>query len=136
MSEKPDISINNNVDVDLYLRLEEVGEIYFINIPLYYYRLGNTNSVAPQIKRGEYKYQGAKVMLNGFARRMSSGSFLFTAKKDLYYRSQRYWLKLYLNSYPFFTKECFRYVNQYLKFRNYSFHSFWEILKGILYRSE
>jgi hypothetical protein len=34
------------IDVDLYLKLEEVGPIMFIPIPLYYYRINTGNNIS------------------------------------------------------------------------------------------
>lgn len=66
-----DDSLRIAEDLDLYLKLEEVGELYFISSPLYYYRVGTGNNTS----LGQENY-------------FKSNSSAFIAKVKAYQRRQ------------------------------------------------
>ncbi len=43
LTEKFNPKLNIAYDIDLYMKLEEVGKLYFLNEPLYYYRIHENN---------------------------------------------------------------------------------------------
>lgn len=45
-TDKIDGFLKNAVDIDLYLKLEEVGDIHFLPKPLYYYRVDTGNNIS------------------------------------------------------------------------------------------
>jgi len=108
-------SINMADDVDLYLKLEEVGNILFVNEPLYYYRVDNSNSACRTVSTNNSNYITSKVFLNAFNRRISTNSTLYTSKMDKYYFALDYWFQLYLDNSKKMSYEKLYYINIYLK---------------------
>ena len=81
-----DDSLRIAEDIDLYFKLEEVGELYFIPSPLYYYRVGTGNNTS----LGEENY--LKSISSAFIartkayqrRQLPFESFMYTALSSLY----------------------------------------------------
>ncbi|MEI8203325.1 MAG: glycosyltransferase [Bacteroidota bacterium] len=127
-----DISLLSAEDKDLYLKLEEVGDLYYQNEPLYYYRVDNENSVS----RGSVEkvrianYYLSLTHLRAFKRRITGNSSLYRKNKLLYLSYMYRNLKLYNENRKslslFF---IFDYVFLYLKFSNYSIRSFINVIK-------
>lgn len=122
-------SINMADDVDLYLKLEEVGDVKFIDEPLYYYRTDNVISACRTIETSNSNYITSKVFLNAYYRRISSKSALFTKKKQLYYNALDYWFQVYLKNSFGRNFDMIRYLIVYLICTKFRFSSFVKISK-------
>ena len=79
-----DETLSSAVDFDLYVKLEEVGELLFVDIPLYYYRQGNVNSISIGNSELEKKAfaNRIKASLNAFVRRIKGEHSLFVNNKQ------------------------------------------------------
>lgn len=124
--------INMADDVDLYLKLEEVGDIFFINEPLYYYRVDNSNSACRTVSKNNSNYITSKVFLNAFNRRISTNSPLFTSKIDKYYSAIDYWFQLYLDNSKKMSFEKLYYIIIYLKSIKVKPSAMMRIIKSII----
>lgn len=121
-------------DLDLYLKMEEVGNINFVDIPLYQYRVDNINSISiGDDKKRNNLYHVALVRLEAYRRRISSN-----------YKNVVRYTSLY-NDYMFVEmRNLLQYANQkdlgviaryfvpYLKLNKCSFLSIKRIIKLIL----
>lgn len=79
-----DETLSSAVDIDLYVKLEEVGELCFIDEPLYYYRQGNANSISigsSEMKKKAFANR-IRASLNAFVRRIKGKHPLFIANKQ------------------------------------------------------
>ncbi len=124
--------INTADDVDLYLKLEEVGDVLFINKPLYYYRVDNANSACRTVSKNNSDYITSKVFLNAFKRRITSNSHLFSTKKSKYYNALDYWFQLYLNNSRKNSFERFYYIYLYGKCSKFKLSIFRKILYALI----
>lgn len=120
-------------DRDLYYKLEEVGKLLHLPIPLYYYRVNNDNSVSIGTKEKDIRAHHYSVCaeLNAICRRM--GTDLFKKNPDLYKSQMRKLLRVYYESPLYSLKDFFRYAFNYLKalrFSPYAFSHIYKITKG------
>lgn len=79
-----DETLTSAVDFDLYVKMEEVGDLLFINKPLYFYRQGNVNSISmgsKDLKNKAYSNR-VKASLNAFVRRIKDEHPLFKAHRQ------------------------------------------------------
>lgn len=106
-----DKSLSSAVDFDLYIKLEEVGGLCFINKPLYYYRLGNANSISIGSRELKNKAFANRVRasLNGLVRRIKGGHPLFLAHKQKSLQVMRWQL-------GYFHKHIERHSMQWLRY--------------------
>jgi len=93
-----DPSLVSAVDCDLYYKLEEVGKLYFINEPLYYFRADNTNSISIG---SDYKVKSSYLNMmiaswNGIIRRITTKSELYLSKTDVYHKRMRVFLDYFI----------------------------------------
>lgn len=92
-----DMSLSSAVDFDMYVKLEEVGELYFVDTPLYYYRQGNVNSIS--IGNSEMQKKAfanrIKASLNAFVRRIKGKHPLFVAHENKCLHVMRWQLGYY-----------------------------------------
>lgn len=101
-------------DKDLYYKLEEVGKLLHLPVPLYYYRVNNDNSVSIGNRKKDAKAYCYNLVadLNAICRRM--GGPLYARNKDAYLEYMRVILKAYFHSnlYKFgrFVKYCYFYI--------------------------
>lgn len=79
-----DKTLQSAVDFDLYVKLEEMGELCFVDEPLYYYRQGNVNSISignKDLKNKAFANR-MRASLNAFVRRIKGKHPLFVAHKQ------------------------------------------------------
>lgn len=126
-------AINMADDVDLYLKLEEVGEVYFVNEPLYYYRVDNSISAARTVLKTYSNNVTSKVFLNAFRRRILSKSDLYLKKKQKYFNALDYWFKIYLENSTIFDKEKVYYIYIYIKCLGLKFSTIKKLAKLLFY---
>lgn len=64
-------------DLNMYYKMEEVGEIGFIDMPLYQYRIDNNNSISlgSEIKQKKAMYYAAAARLDAYKRRIDNKSW-------------------------------------------------------------
>lgn len=116
-------------DKDLYLKLEEVGKLLHLPVPLYYYRVNNPNSVSIGTKEKDMQayYYSVCSSLDTICRRM--GTELYRRNKAEYLILMRAWMRVYYHCNLYrpgvFAKYCF----YYLKGNRFSLHAFSHILK-------
>lgn len=93
------IGINPNlslaVDTDMYLLLEEVGEIGHIDQVLYLYRHDNDNSICQGTDGRKAFYFRSIAVMNAIKRRWESKISLYENDKPGYFDTYRYWLNLH-----------------------------------------
>ena len=88
-----DETLSSAVDFDLYVKLEEVGSLCFINLPLYYYRQTNPQSISignASLRMVAEKNRN-KAALEAFCRRIRNRNGLFVNKREKYMYRMR-WL--------------------------------------------
>lgn len=92
-----DEMLTSAVDFDLYVKMEEVGDLCFINKPLYFYRQGNINSIS--IGSTDMKIRAfanrIKASLNAFVRRIRDKHSLFETHKQKSLHVMRWQLGYY-----------------------------------------
>ena len=118
-----------DVDRDLYLRLEEVGKLLFIPVPLYLYRINNARSISIGSQEADNRaYQYSLVcQLEAICRRMSGD--LYRRNKKAYLEYMRVLMRIYHKSFLYDRKRFAKYVFYYLKGRHYSPHAFSHVYK-------
>lgn len=87
-----DKTLQSAVDFDLYVKLEEVGELCFVDEPLYCYRLNNPSSISignEKNKNSAFRNKN-RASLEAFCRRIIGNASLYTTKKDLYLATMRW----------------------------------------------
>ena len=93
-----DSTLRTGVDFDLYLKLEEVGKMHYVDIPLYYYRQNNPNSISGignSTSKKQLSVNHFSATLNAFVRRIKNKSFLFERNKKRYLKQMRWTLGRY-----------------------------------------
>ena len=120
-----------DVDFDLYCRLEEVGKLFYLPQPLYYYRINNAHSISINSKEAESKAYNYSLVrqLDTICRRM--GGLLYERHKDEYLKYMRVLMRIYYHSYLFESKKFRKYVGCYLNAYHYNWHAFNHIRKII-----
>lgn len=93
-----DPKLRTGVDFDMFLKLEEVGDLYYIDSPMYYYRQTNPNSISgignkTPIKKVNLDHITG--VLNAFKRRIKNDSGLFKRNKERYLKQMRWALGYY-----------------------------------------
>lgn len=120
-----------DVDRDLYLRLEEVGKMLYIPVPLYYYRVNNSKSISigtPEAENKAYHYS-LVCQLDAICRRM--GTELYNNNVDEYLLYMRVLMRIYYHSFLFSSKKFLKYCLYYIRGRRFSPYAFSHILKII-----
>lgn len=89
--------LQSAVDIDEYYSLEEVGEFFYINIPLYYYRQTNINSISigSNEARSKALTNRYKTSLIAFSRRIRTDHPLYLKNKDKYIFLMRWQMEWY-----------------------------------------
>lgn len=124
-----DASLRCAEDRDLYYKLEEVGKLLHIPIPLYYYRINNKNSVSigtQQKDKMAHQYC-VYAELNAICRRI--GTELFNRNRESYLNYMRKILRIYYESDLFRITPFTRFCICYLKAHHFSPRAFNHILK-------
>ena len=88
-----DASLRTGVDLDMYLKLEEVGKMHYLDVPLYYYRQNNPNSISgigKSTSKKQLSVNHYKATLNAFQRRIKSRSPLFIRNRQRYLNQMRW----------------------------------------------
>lgn len=128
-----DPSLKAAVDRDLYYRLEEVGTLLHVPVPLYYYRINNSHSISIGSKDADERAHlyAIKSELNAITRRAGKNLFVRNRKEYLVYMRQI--LRVYYSSFLYqrkdFLRFAFCYVRAY-KFNPHSFSHIYKITKG------
>lgn len=118
-------------DLDLYLKMEEVGEIRFLNTPLYQYRIDNLNSISiGEDKKNLNLYHVAKVRLEAYARRINGRYKNMNLYRNLYIEYMYVEMKRILRYSGNFTNTIlFKYMPIYIKLSGYTIKSMKRMLK-------
>lgn len=129
-----DKTLSSAVDFDMYVKLEEVGNLYFIDEPLYFYRQGNVNSISigSSELKGKAFANRVKASLNAFVRRIKNKHPLYIRNRDKYLYRMRWQLKAYKNGVGKLDKALMNYCWWYIRANKYSLKSFNHIRKIIL----
>lgn len=96
-----DASLASAVDFDLYVKLEEAGELLFVDEPLYCYRQNNPSSISignEKNKNSAFRNKN-RASLEAFCRRIKGRMPLYYKKKDLYLATMR-WNLSYFHQQP------------------------------------
>ena len=118
-----------DVDGDLYLLLEEVGNIMYLPVALYYYRINNSKSISIGDNKAEIRTYHYSLIthLDAICRRM--GGPLFNRNREEYIHYMRVLLPIYRHSMFFDRKRFTRYLWYYLKAKDYSPKALGHIVK-------
>lgn len=116
-------------DRDLYYKLEEVGKLLHLPVPLYYYRVNNVNSVSIGTEEKDIRAHHYSVCaeLNAICRRM--GGPLYKRNKKAYLEYMRVLLKVYYHSTLYRRSAFMRYCWFYLRGYAFSPHACSHLLK-------
>lgn len=115
-----DVTLRCAEDRDLYYKLEEVGKLLHLPVPLYYYRVNNENSVSIGTEKKDTwgYYYSLRAELNAICRRM--GTDLYRRNEDLYRKYMRKILRAYYGCPLRDRKDFIRYSFQYWKSYRFS----------------
>ena len=108
--------LQSAVDIDEYYSLEEVGELFYINIPLYYYRQTNTNSISigSSEARSKALTNRFRTSLIAFSRRIRTNHPLYLKNKDKYLFLMRWQMEWYKKMVGYINclliKSCWTYI--------------------------
>lgn len=129
-----DEALLSAVDFDLYVKLEEVGKLYFVDEPLYYYRQGNSNSISigsSEMKKKAFANR-VRASLNAFVRRVKGKHPLFVANKQKSLHVMRWQLGYYHKYVERHSMRWVRYAYWYWRGNNCSIKSLNHIRKALL----
>ena len=129
-----DKGLSSAVDFDLYVKLEEVGELLFVDIPLYYYRQGNVNSISigtSELKNKAF-YNRIKASLNAFVRRIKGNHSLFVDYKQNSLHVMRWQLGYYYKNIGHFSRRWLGYAYWYWRGNGCSIKSLNHIRKAMV----
>lgn len=93
-----DATLRTGVDLDMYLKLEEVGKMHYVDIPLYYYRQNNPNSISGignSTSKQRLSINHYTATLNAFVRRIKGKNPLFIRNRERYLKQMRWTLGKY-----------------------------------------
>lgn len=92
-----DKTLSSAVDFDLYIKLEEVGDLCFINQPLYYYRQNNPQSISIGSNKASEKafHNRMTASLNAFVRRIKRRLPSYVRNREQYLSRMRWQLGTY-----------------------------------------
>lgn len=129
-----DKTLFSAVDFDLYIKLEEVGDLCFTNKPLYYYRLGNVNSISIGSRELKNKAFSNRVnaSLNAFVRRIKIKHPLFLAHKQKSLQVMRWQLGYYHKNMEQHSMRWLRYAYWYWRGNGCSVKSLNHIRKAMV----
>lgn len=121
-------------DLNMYYKMEEVGKIGFVNIPLYQYRIDNSNSISiGESKRKIGRYYVAVARLDAYKRRIDSKSWRceeFRSEYEDNILSEIWYLKV--NKQRRIEPLIPKFLWMYLKFMNFSMLSIKRTIKMLL----
>ena len=118
-----------DVDRDLYCRLEEVGNLLFLPIPLYFYRVNNLRSISigtDDAKNNAYQYS-LVCQLDTICRRI--GGTLYERNRLDYIKYMRTLMGFYYRSYLFKRINYSKYCFYYLTANHFNIHAFSHLCK-------
>lgn len=124
-------TLRSAIDVDMYFALEEVGDLFYINKPLYYYRQTNPNSISignDQVSSKAYANR-IESSLNAFSRRIKSRSPLFLKNKKRYLFTMRWQMGTFKRNTKGVTRQLLNYCWWYLVASRFSPQSFNHVRK-------
>jgi len=125
-------NLQSAVDHDLYFLLEEIGELYFHNEPLYFYRINNPNSISigneQKVKNAFLSHVIASI--NACERRIINSSEFFNKNKTAYFTQLRNWLiYFYENKNKSHRFIALRFYFNYIRSHKFSLRSISHLLK-------
>lgn len=129
-----DETLSSAVDFDLYVKLEEVGDLLFVDIPLYYYRQGNVNSISigsSELKNKAFSNR-IKASLNAFVRRIKEKQPLFFEHKQRCLHIMRWQLGYYYKNNGHFSWRWLGYAYWYWRGNGCSIKSLNHIRKAMV----
>lgn len=128
------MKLKSSVDVDEYFLLEEVGELHYVDRPLYYYRQTNPNSVSISGGDAVSKAFNNRMVasLDAFCRRIQSKSMLFKRNKEKYVFRMRWQLGTYKRAVRNIDRPLIRYCYWYWVANNFSLRSLNQVRKILL----
>lgn len=119
-------------DNDLYYKLEEVGKMFFVDKPLYFYRIDNPDSVSigNDERKKRYKFYMTISALNAIIRRINLKSELYRDKREIYFSQLRNFMDYYIrNKANVYFKLTIKFCYYYLMFYKFSPTGFKHIIK-------
>ena len=122
-------------DLNMYYKMEEVGKIGFVDIPLYQYRIDNTNSISlgSEEKKRRGRYFVAVARLDAYKRRIDSNSWRCEKyRKEYEDNILAEILKLKTNRQRTIEPLILKFLWVYLKFMNFSTISIKRTIKMLL----
>ena len=124
-------SLRSVVDVDEYFVLEEVGELFYVDKPLYYYRVTNPNSISLGVQKDDMMLRKFRMTssLNAFVRRIKVGSPLVDKNRERYIERMRWQMGAYRGCIGHVDKPLLTYCWWYWKLNGHSLRSFNHIRK-------
>ena len=129
-----DNALTSAVDFDLYVKLEEAGELFFVNSPLYCYRQGNVNSISignSDLKNKAF-FNRITASLNAFVRRIKGKHPLFVDYKQKSLHVMRWQLGYYYKNIGHFSWRWLRYAYWYWRGNGCSIKSLNHIRKAMV----
>lgn len=129
-----DETLTSAVDFDLYVKMEEVGDLLFVDKPLYFYRQGNANSISMGSKdlRNKAFSNRVKASLNAFVRRIRGKNPLFVKDKQKNLHVMRWQLGYYHKSVERHFERWLRYAYWYWRGNGCSVKSLSHIRKALV----
>lgn len=131
-----DAALRTGVDFDMFLKLEEVGGLYYIDRPMYYYRQTNPNSISgigSKTPKSQINADHMTGVLNAFKRRIKNSCPLFERNKDRYLKQMRWALCYYKSNKGEINIPLLNYCYWYLVGNGFSIASFNHIRKVLFY---
>lgn len=128
--------LQTGVDYDMYLKMEEVGSLYYIDCPMHYYRLTNPNSISEigkKTPKKELSVDHATATLDAFKRRIKTHSPMFKRNKDRYLKQMRWTLAHYKKNKNRVDLQLLKYCYWYMEGNGFSISSLNHIRK-VLFR--
>lgn len=129
-----DKALSSAVDSDLYMKLEEVGELLFVNEPLYLYRQGNVNSISignASMKKKAF-HNRIRVSLDAFVRRIKGKHPLFVVNEQKSLHVMRWQLGYYHKNVEQHSMRWLRYAYWYWRGNGCSIKSLNHIRKALV----
>jgi glycosyltransferase involved in cell wall biosynthesis len=84
--------VRKSVDHELYFKLEEVGSLKYIDIPLYNYRINpHSMSIGTREKEISAYHWHCRVSIDAIRRRMKANAALYQRNKQVYHRDLLYY---------------------------------------------
>ena len=116
MTEGINPALRTGVDLDLYLKLEEVGKVYYVDIPLYYYRQNNPNSISigKNCDEAVLWVNQSSTALNAYVRRIRTKNPLLGKNRSRYRDGMRWQMRVFKKNSGKLSLQLMRYFYWYM----------------------